>query len=242
MAESAQPNDRPLEEPRWIAEALGAALHEARLYLETVFAFTLHPRVFAREWVAGTRRAMNPFGVLATSAALMGALGQVAERLILRRDSDPSPLWKDLLYTVTPYAYYAALGAMAHLLLRLSGPTRRLQSTVAMALFAGGGPATMVSLLILGLRAFYQPTGRSLIDAVPPHLKLPVSVLVFGSALQTLHGTSKARTFFSLLGAMLLVGLLLSFANFPVGTLHLRVSLFPSKKWLPYIPVPDLYN
>ena len=85
--------DAPLAagEPRWILEAGRAALGEARLSGQTVWRFTSRPSEFARQWAAGAERAMNPVGLLATSAALVAATTSLAARV---RGREGGNAWK----------------------------------------------------------------------------------------------------------------------------------------------------
>ena len=240
MAESAEPGS----EPRWIRDAFAAAEHEARLYLKTAWTFTARPRRFAREWSSGALFAMNPFAFLATSAAAVGTATQLVSRLLARSD-EPNPLWRELVFALTPYLYYAALGLVSHGLLRLTGKARRLTSTVAMALYAGGGPATLAALVLQGLTALLQPPAGAFLPGVAPQYRAVASVAIFGSflafpiafaaAMSTLHGASKLRTALSVVGGLVVLGLLLGPAHFRLGMVHFRVGF--QRGW----PVPDLY-
>ena len=80
-----------------------------------------------------------------------------------------------MLAAGAPFLHYALLGLGCHLVLRLFGSQRHLRDSVALALFAGAGPAALVNLLIDAFGALlYLQAGR------PPLLR--------GGLFATLHG------------------------------------------------------
>jgi hypothetical protein len=150
--------------PDWVRDALHQFAEEVRLFLRTARDFTLQPRRFAREWATGERRALNPLGFLATAFAVMGPLDALAAHLLVKDKGNPSLLLA-ALGALLPFAYYLLLGALQHAVLRLCGARRPLRDTCAMALYAGGGPATAANVavvLLLMLRtAFGGASGHS---------------------------------------------------------------------------------
>ena len=118
----------------------------------------------------GYTTALNPLAFLATSAALLGVVLQACDALI--GGADDNSLVMNILHWLEPYALFALFGLFAHLSLR----RKRARSSVAMALYAGAGPATMCGpvsiLLVTALRLeMHQPTG-SLFATVAPWMRL----------------------------------------------------------------------
>jgi hypothetical protein len=221
-------------EPRWIAEAARAGWHEALLYARTFAGATLRPGRFVRGWLAG-ERAMNPFGFLATSAALLATSTSLLGHL-LDRDEGGSSLLEELQQSLSPYVYYAALGLIVHGVLVATGSRRKLSSSIAVALYAGGGPATLMTLLYVALAAVLRPKVHvGLVLAAPPAWQPLVKVVIVGAFLafpvafalgvRALHRASLVRTLLALALAISLLGLVLGRLQVGVGTAHLR--LFP---------------
>jgi len=156
----------PGESPRWPRAAIANAWGELRVFFATARAFTLHPVRFATAFTDGRQQAMNPLAFLATSAGLLGGL-----RLLLRAatgaaDASPS-LLSQILEALAPYLHYAALGCVAHLIFRATGSRRPLRDSLAMALFAGGGPATLADVFTV-LTATAFDLAHPPLPGVPP--------------------------------------------------------------------------
>jgi hypothetical protein len=133
--------------PDWIAEAIRNARAELVLFVRTAVACSLHPGRFAAEWSAGKLHALNPLAFLATSAAALSAARLVLATLFKLPSADEG-LLAQIADALGPYAHYAALGLVAHLVFRLSGSRAPLRESLGVALFAGGGPAAMSELLL----------------------------------------------------------------------------------------------
>lgn len=136
----------PGESPNWIREALANAVAELRLFFSTARDFTLHPIRFGAAFTEGRQRAMNPLAFLATSAALLGGLRLLLKTATGAPDENLS-LPVQAVDALAPYLHYAALGCVAHAVFRLTGSMRPLRDSLAMALFAGGGPAALAEVL-----------------------------------------------------------------------------------------------
>ena len=141
------PDGTPPVRRDWIAEAALTAVREVRQLASTIFAFVRAPFRFAEEWKAGTSAPMNPIGVVAGSAVVVGALRQAA-MAALGRDGDRG-LVGAALSALGPYIHFAALAVCCHLVLRLV--TRRpvrIGDSIAIGLYAGGGPAAIAESLV----------------------------------------------------------------------------------------------
>src|SRR5438132_9210100 len=134
------------QSPDWIAEAIRNAKGELALFARTAIGFSLHPGRFAAGWVAGKERALNPLAFLATSAALLTGLRAVLAATY-KVNAPDAGLVGQVADVLGPYAHYALLGVIAHGVFRLTGSTARLRDSLAVALFAGGGPAAIAELL-----------------------------------------------------------------------------------------------
>jgi hypothetical protein len=155
--------------PDWVRDALHQFVAEVRSFLRTAWDFTVRPGRFAVEWASGERHALNPLGFLATAFAVVGPLDALAAHLMVKERSSPSLLLA-ALGALLPFGYYLLLGALQHGVLKLCGARRPLRDTCAMALYAGGGPATaanVVVVLLLALRTALGSThSSSLVTAV----------------------------------------------------------------------------
>jgi hypothetical protein len=162
------------DSPDWLREAALRTWDEARLFAQTALRFTTRPGRFARDWASGALSALNPLAMLATAAGLLGTANNLLGRLISKGSGGDS-LVLDVLAAGAPFVHYALLGLGCHLVLRLLGSQRHVRDSVAMALFAGAGPAALAHLLIDAFGALlYVQAGR------PP--------LVRGGLFATLHG------------------------------------------------------
>jgi hypothetical protein len=163
-------------ETRWLHEAITAFRDETVLYLRTAAAFALRPRRFIAEWSAGTRRARNPLGFMATMLAITAALQFARTSLpgATEQGESGSPLLRGVLQAAGPYAHYLALGVASHALLRLAGARGRLLASVAATLYSGG-----IALLVLALARMHAI--RIWRSATAVAAALVASALVFGA-------------------------------------------------------------
>lgn len=207
--------------PEWLREAAVAVRDEAVRFMVTVLQCSRHPRRFAAAWFAGDNRAPNPIGYVSTALAVSAAGASVTGALL---GDDNSGLWSSLAVATLPYAYYALLGLLCHIAFRLSGPTRPLSSSLAIALYAGGGPGLLLTLnLQLDALLYFVVTGarplHGIADAPPwslPILVVPVLamfalfVTALASGLRGLHGGSRFRAVAAIVITLMVSGLLMS--------------------------------
>jgi len=191
------------EAPDWVKEGIRQFLDEVRLFLRTAIDVTVRPVQFARDWSTGQRHALNPLGFLATAFAVAGPANALFAHLV-RLPDEPSSLVRDALGALTPFVYYLALGALEHGVLRLCGSRRPLRDSCAMALYAGGGPATLAHLFVLAFSYLaWRASGTLVVKDVHQPYALAVMVgagLSFGlfvttlsAALGGLHGRDGIR-------------------------------------------------
>jgi hypothetical protein len=187
------------DSPDWVRDGLRQFVGEVRLFLRTAVDFTLHPSRFAAEWATGARHALNPLGFLATAFAVAGPANAIFQHLV-RAGDEPTSLVSDALGALTPFGYYLALGGLQHGTLRLLGSRRRLGDSCAMALYAGGGPATVAQVVVLAAAyLLYRHTGKLIAN----DLRQPWAVVV-------------------MVGAMLSFGLFMSTLSLALAGLHHR--------------------
>jgi hypothetical protein len=142
--------------PDWAREAAAQIRTEVAAFMRTAVDFTRAPHRFAREWLGGQRRALNPLGFLATAFGFVGPLRVTMTRIIGGDDGSGS-LLGDVLGALLPFAYYVVLGALQHGVLRAFGSRQPLRHSCAMALYAGGGPASAVTVITIALVAVLYP-------------------------------------------------------------------------------------
>jgi hypothetical protein len=222
--------------PDWFAEALRQGLHELAEFFRTGIAFTLRPSRFADEWYRGERQAMNPLGCLATAAAILLPVQVLCGRWLPGEHADT--LLAQAFDAAGPYLHYAALGAIAHPLMRLAGSRRSLQGSVGVALYAGALPGLGGSMLVaLTVALFYTSSQHA------QHIEQPLIVAIvlgmFGlflgvacAGLAGLHRVHWSRALLALLVAFVVMGVFFGYAK-PPGEygLHLTLKLgqkFPS--------------
>ncbi len=234
------PPERPTGDPRWISQAVDLFLEELALWARTAAGFARHPMQFARDWSAGTGRAQNPLGFLATSAAVLGTAQHLLTRALNRPEPDLT-LLQEVENALSPYAYYATLGLVAHLALRILGSRRRYSSSIALALFAGGGPALFASFVSFALLLVIRPTGPSMTKGLSTPAMLVALTFVYGSfivfvgtltaALAALHGRNLLVCAVVVGLAVIGVGALLGAYPVSIATVHFVLRQ----------GVPDLY-
>lgn len=232
--------------PPWIRDALAVAAEEARRFLGTAAGFMRRPGRFSAAWLAGDEPALNPLGFVATALGISGAAGALLPQ------HDASRVFGAIASAVLPYCYYAAIGIASHPLLRLGGSTRRLRASVAVALFAGGGPGLLITLtwyVARALRVALFGAQDSMLRGIPAWAVAPMMVLTFGPfayylvtltlGLAGLHAVGRARAaaavLFGLCGVGLLLGALHHVVSVPVGVPHFVITLYG------YVPIPDLW-
>ena len=132
--------------PDWVREAAVKSAEEVKSFVGTGVAFIARPGRFAREWAADQRTALNPLGVLATGAGVLASARALLD-VVLGRPGAGGGLIESVADAVAPFVHYLFLGLICHLLLR-RGSGRRLTDSLAMALFAGGGPGVLVPVVV----------------------------------------------------------------------------------------------
>ena len=232
--------DSPVEGPvetRWVEESVRLALREGRLFLATAWAVTVQPARFAAEWAWGDRRALNPLGYFATAAALVTLANSLVMRL-LGRPGGSEPLLTQVLDSIGIYLHYVTLGLLCHAFLRWRGSIRTVRGSLAIALYVGGGPATIVHLFNVAMLAYVQRRyGKhefTLAELTSPALLATAMVIVasrlaalvvFIRALTGFHALKTGWATLALVLAMLVTGLVFGLLD-PPGQygLHLVIG------------------
>lgn len=223
-------------ETRWLGDSVRTALAEARLYLRTVAAVSTRPARFAAAWLRGEAGALNPLGYFATSVSLIALVTALAVR-VLNLNAGNGSLVGELLDAAGPYLHYTALGLITHGLLRLGGSPRRLLGSLAISLYVGGGPATLVTILNLvifgvaklGLRQT-ELTGQTLLRPAPLTLAALAYAsrlymfVVFIRALAGLHALKARWVALAFVAALASMGLFFGLVN-PPGHYGLRLLI-----------------
>jgi hypothetical protein len=146
--------------PRWLHDGLEGARHELAAYATTTWQLLRRPYPFIDEWWRGQRTAINPLAMLATSATITGAAHQIAGAVL--GVDHPETMLGAVLSALGPYLHYVMLGVLCHLALRrFQTRDARLADSVAVALFAGAGPAALAEavgwLVLCALRPWVSP-------------------------------------------------------------------------------------
>ncbi len=235
-------NDERIERrdapPDWIRGALRQTARELGEFVATGLAFSRHPGRFADEWYRGEREALNPFGMLATAAAIVASAHQFLPPIALALvksarptgDEDDS-LARQLLAAVGPFAHYALLGALAHAVLRAGGSTRKLRGSLGVALFAGAGPGFGAYLLIYLAAMAVTLSGSGFFAGEYAFVAVAPGFLVFawalGAGLAGLHDVPVWRAALAIAIAVVVSGVF--FGLLPpwpeVFGLHLRLAI-----------------
>jgi hypothetical protein len=235
--------------PAWIRETLALGREEVTRFVDTVFAFVRRPRQFGSEWFAGRQRALNPLGCVATALAVTGF---VSVFLPDGGKSSPSTLLSQLGAAVLPYVYYAAVGVVSHPLLRMFGSRRQVSASIAIALFAGGGPGFLTTLalqIIYGWRVWTFGPSSQLLRHLPlwatavgtafviPLVGFFVTLML---AMSGLHQVSRKRSVAAVSSSVVLLALVLGalhrHIDFGIGVPHLTITYLPGLG-----VVPDIY-
>jgi len=216
--------------PDWVRETIVATREDLRRYVATAIGFTLRPRRFAERWIGGELSAQHPLGVLANALAISGALG-----VLLGVHVDG--LGAQLAQWALPYLYYVGLGVLAHAMLRVTGPTRRLRASIAIALYTGGGPG-LLGLLVMwaigGTVMALHGAGGGLhgIGVLIVIVMLAPYVFVLTTLARGLggaHGAGPVRTTLALLFALLVSAIVFGTVSndFPVPHVAIDVAQWP---------------
>jgi hypothetical protein len=152
------------DSPDWIADGLKQVRDELTLFAKTVWAFTASPAISARGWADGSLRLLNPLGFIATSFGVVGVVMTTLLRLLHMESDATTSLAVDILKWIGPYIYYVALGMVAHGVLRLWSGGGQLRGTLAIALYAGGGPAMVIDVFVRILALLWQIRLKSKLD------------------------------------------------------------------------------
>jgi len=225
--------------PDWVREGMRQFVGEVRLFASTAFDFTLHPTRFAKEWATGARHALNPLGFLATAFAIVAPCEALFAH-VMHHDEHDSTLMSAALGAILPFGYFLLVGALQHGVLRIFGTRRPLRDSCAMALYAGGGPATAARIIIGFIAiAVWERTGSTEIRSaltVSGALLLGAAMLSFSlfyftlsSALGGMHYVYRIRwyhIFVANVVAMLGTGLVFGLLH-PPGSygLHLVIQV-----------------
>jgi len=174
-------------ETRWLADSVRLAVREARSFAAAVAAVTFRPARFASGWVTGERPAMNPLGYFATSVAIVAVCQKLAFAVV--GAGEGAGLLVEAANAIGPYLYYVALGMLCHAMLRARGSRRTARGSLAMALYAGGGPfalATIANLVAFTIAHLRFGKGEfSGAEMLTPQV-LALGVVAFGSRLAAL--------------------------------------------------------
>jgi hypothetical protein len=215
----------------WIREAFLVTVGETRLYLRTAAAFTFRPYRAARDWAAGTLRAMNPIGVLASAAVVLGPTRQIGYQLL--GVPHPDSLFAMLATGVGPFVHYAVLGLLAQVVL-VARPAR-LADTIGVSLLAGGGPAALAEVLAwataLPLHALFPGAEVQLVLGVPLGAAFTVFAAALGTGLAGLFSSPPWRMMLAFAFAFGATGLIFGVLD-PPGEYGMHWTLRPSPLFL----------
>ena len=184
-------DDPDVTGPRdWIGEARRSAASELRHFASTAFQFTRHPVRFTQAWRGGSDEAMNPIGFMGTSAVVVGAVRQIALRVL--GQSQPDSIIAAVASALGPYAHYAVLAIICHLALRLGSRRRPLmRDSVAYALYAGGGAAAasecLAWVVVLALSPLLPASATPWLVAIGLGVAFSVFCTVLSTSLSILH-------------------------------------------------------
>jgi len=224
--------------PDWLREAGIAIRDEAVRFLVTVLQCSRHPGRFAAAWFAGETQAPNPIGYVSTALAVTAACTSMTGAMIGRSSDDG--LWASLAAATLPYAYYALLGVVCHGVLRLGGTTRPLRASLAIALYIGGGPGLLLTLVLdLDVLLYTAITGDAQVrhgfaEAPPWAFTILLALVMAASALfvtalasglRALHGRSGLRAAAAIVVAIAVSGWLVGALRAAFG-FHLGVPYF----------------
>ncbi|HET9988045.1 MAG TPA: hypothetical protein VFQ65_05990, partial [Kofleriaceae bacterium] len=130
-----------------------------------------------------------------------------------------------------PYAHYIAIGILCHLAIAINGRDRtvKLTDTVAMALYAGAGPAALAETIGWLLLCALMPLGHAeALRSAMLGLAFTVFCFVLATALGGLHRPAAWRVAFAFAIAFPITGLVFGYLD-PPGSygLHWVMRLSP---------------
>jgi hypothetical protein len=169
-------------EGRWVADAWRSAWGEVRLYGRTALAIVRGPRRFGERWGSGEGRALNPLAFAATTLGIVAALTVLLKALPgwAGASGESRSFMEELLNSGGTYLHLAALGVLAHFLIKPFRRQRALLGSIGLALYAGG-IACLLTQVLQTLVLMVVPSIRSVhsleIGQSPPWL----SALFFGA-------------------------------------------------------------
>ena len=167
----------PISRADWVRTAGGQFLDQARLFSSTTVALLTRPKAFFRDWAEGTHRSLSPFTYFAASLAIVGPINAALKTYHGTLSATP------LLTLLFPYFEFVALGLLTHAFLKLIAKPHEWALSLAVAFFAGGGPAALADLVgvaIGGIDGLVVAAGIIAVNAVF------IGVLVIGLA--AVHG------------------------------------------------------
>jgi hypothetical protein len=228
--------------PDWLREAVVAVRDESVRFLVTVLQCTRHPRRFAAAWFAGETPALNPIGYVSTALAISTAVRSVTLALLPLSD-DGDGFWSNVGAATLPYAYYALLGVLCHVVLRQRKTARPLRASMGIALYVGGGPGLLLSLTwYLDVWLYFALTrmtpGRNGFTGAPGWAQAILGGLVLGAsahflmtlagAFRGLHAVSRVRAIVAIVVALaasaVLLGVLRAVVDFTLGVPYFRLD------------------
>ncbi len=208
----------------WVRDAIARSVDEGRAFVATAWAFTSRPGRFAIDWTSGRSGALNPLGMLATGAAVLSAARALLE-LALGRGANPQGLLEAVRDAVAPFLHYMVLGILAHAVLRaIARSRRRLTDSLAMALFAGGGPGVASTVVVYVVGAvLWIAAGKpdvihaGLLGSLPAWAARPLLYVAYAAyalflatllwSLRALHGAAAWQAALALALAVFVVGI-----------------------------------
>jgi len=146
--------------------------------------------------------------------------------LVVGRSAGAQGLLEAVRDGVAPFAHYAVLGALCHVVLRATTRSRRkLSDSIAMSLFAGGGPGVASTLIVyVAGVAVWILAGRpdvvhnGLLGSLPPYAARPLLFIAYAGyalflatlllSLRALHGVPVWQAALALAAAVFVLGVL----------------------------------
>jgi hypothetical protein len=125
-------------DPQWIRAAVRAVGHEWGEYGRAVWAATIAPARFARQWADGERETLNPFACIVNALAVVTVF-EVLLRLAVHGGGEMPP-WFDLLRPALQLFNGAVVASLFHFPLVLLGGRRPWRTSLGVALFVTAGP------------------------------------------------------------------------------------------------------
>ena len=223
--------------PDWIRAALRQTLGELREFFRTALAFSRHPGRFADEWYRGEREALNPFGMLATAAAIVASTHQFLPLLVLALMKSAHSIddGSDSLAPSSSPRSGRSSTTPSSARWRTRSASRRLDSKAArligVALYAGAGPGSGAYLLLYLAAMAVTLSGSKFFAGPYAVVAIAPGFLVFAWALCVglagLHRVRAWRAGWAIVIAVVVSGLLFGLLpEWPeVFGLHLRLGL-----------------